>query len=130
MIPKRPDKSVLSSFVLFGHRRALANTHDSCAPQKVYPVLIARFRPDMVGCFWPVSFLRSTGARACRGARRVQKHKRTQDRVACSIRRLDLSDHGTFGPANAILQIASKSRMARNEFFSLPKCAISPWRMP
>ena len=27
-----------------------------CAPQKVYPVLIARFRPTMVGCFWPVFF--------------------------------------------------------------------------
>ena len=30
--------------------------HDDCAPQKVYPVLIARFRPTMVGCFWPVFF--------------------------------------------------------------------------
>ena len=27
-----------------------------CAPQKVDPVLIARFRPDMIGCFWPVFF--------------------------------------------------------------------------
>ena len=28
----------------------------TCAPQKVDPALIARFRPDMVGCFWPVFF--------------------------------------------------------------------------
>ena len=27
-----------------------------CAPQKVYPVLIGRFRPATVGCFWPVFF--------------------------------------------------------------------------
>ena len=27
-----------------------------CAPQKVYPVLLARFRPAMVGCFWPIFF--------------------------------------------------------------------------
>ena len=27
-----------------------------CAPQKVYPVLIARFKPAMVGCFWPFFF--------------------------------------------------------------------------
>ena len=25
-----------------------------CAPQKVHPALIGRFRPAMVGCFWPI----------------------------------------------------------------------------
>ena len=48
---------------------------------------------------------------------------------AGSIRRLDLTDHGTFGPASAILHIASKSRMVSKEFFSVPKRAISPWRV-
>ena len=47
-----------------------------------------------------------------------------------AIRRLDITDHGTFGPASAILHIASKSRMVSNEFFSVPKRAISPWRIP
>ena len=32
----------------------------ACAPQKVDPALIARFRPAMVGCFWPIFFLRIT----------------------------------------------------------------------
>ena len=52
------------------------------------------------------------------------------DWCAGSIRRLGLTDHGTFGPASAILHIASKSRMVSNEFFSVPKRAISPWRIP
>ena len=29
---------------------------DPCAPQKVYPALIARFRPAMVGCFLSIFF--------------------------------------------------------------------------
>ena len=29
---------------------------DGCAPQKVDPALIARVRPTIVGCFWPVFF--------------------------------------------------------------------------
>ena len=28
----------------------------TCAPQKVDPALIARFRPAKVGCFWPIFF--------------------------------------------------------------------------
>ena len=33
----------------------------SCALQKVDPALIARFRPDMVGCFWSVFFFADHG---------------------------------------------------------------------
>ena len=29
-------------------------TVHTCAPQKVHPALIGRFRPAMVGCFWPI----------------------------------------------------------------------------
>ena len=29
---------------------------NTCAPQKVDPALIARVRPTIVGCFWPVFF--------------------------------------------------------------------------
>ena len=42
---------------------------NTCAPQKVDPALIARVRPTIVGCFWPV-FLRittiATQGRYCR----------------------------------------------------------------
>ena len=31
-------------------------TSNTCAPQKVYPALIAQFRPAMLGRFWPVFF--------------------------------------------------------------------------
>ena len=31
-------------------------TSAGCAPQKVHPALIARFRLATVGCFWPIFF--------------------------------------------------------------------------
>ena len=34
----------------------IASVATPCAPQKVDPALIARFRHAMVGCFWPVFF--------------------------------------------------------------------------
>ena len=34
----------------------LARKFEPCAPQKADPALIARFRPAMLGCFWPVFF--------------------------------------------------------------------------
>ena len=33
------------------------NHAKTCAPQKVYPALIARLRPAVVGCFWPIFFI-------------------------------------------------------------------------
>ena len=29
---------------------------NACAPQKIDPALIARFRPAMFSCFWPIFF--------------------------------------------------------------------------
>ena len=46
------QRKVLAS----SHQHLMAEAPCRCAPQKVYPVLIARFRPDKVGCFWPVFF--------------------------------------------------------------------------
>ena len=48
-----------------GWKKVLANRVDApfaaCGPQKVYPALIARFRPAMVHCFWPIFFCGSQG---------------------------------------------------------------------
>ena len=68
MIPKRPRRVDLEFVCVFGHecvqRRLACSVGESptrvkvstCAPQKVYPALIARFRLAMAGCFWPIFF--------------------------------------------------------------------------
>ena len=38
---------------------------NTCAPQKVDPALIARVRPTIVGCFWPVFFFADHNHRLC-----------------------------------------------------------------
>ena len=42
---------------MLSHRAAnYTPFRNTCAPQKVDPALIARVRPTIVGCFWPVFF--------------------------------------------------------------------------
>ena len=46
--------------------RLIRRVDISCAPQKVYQALIARFRLAMVGCFWPFFFFADhRGRRGC-----------------------------------------------------------------
>ena len=56
-----PISAVSSSLSSSGSRHpnlapAIDTHSETCAPQKVYPALIARVRPTIVDCFWPVFF--------------------------------------------------------------------------
>ena len=59
---------ILSSVVF------LDRTGANCAPHKIDPALIARSRPAIFGCFWPIFFFaehNGLSARAVNGAARA-----------------------------------------------------------
>ena len=49
----------------------------ACAPQKVDPALIARVRPTIVGCFWPVFFFADHRHLRCHGRSPLAEHSAT-----------------------------------------------------
>ena len=65
---KRPLRSSIRAFKLALTPAIYADSSPvTCAPQKVDPALIARVRPTIVGCFWPVFFFAGHNSHRKRG---------------------------------------------------------------